>query len=144
MNTKIEYPSTLRTPPKTVNNAEGETVEVILTYEDYQHLLELLEEVSDAALLLGPVEYKGECGLTSCCLGSQGKEVLVVRQKYAFVSGSFGEQRCVVRSLAPPVGIAPNDQKRRRRNSLWISSAGTRSLLNAVSSSASGSLGCAA
>jgi len=34
-----------------VSNAEGEMVEVILTYEDYQRLLELLEEAYDAALV---------------------------------------------------------------------------------------------
>ena len=50
MKVEIKYPSALKTPPKVVNNAEGEAVEVILTYEDYQHLLELLEDAYDAAL----------------------------------------------------------------------------------------------
>ncbi|MBC8234651.1 hypothetical protein H8E77_34340 [bacterium] len=50
MEVKIEYPPALKTPPKVVSNAEGETVEVILTYEDYQRLLELLEDTYDAAL----------------------------------------------------------------------------------------------
>ena len=50
MEVRIEYPSALKTPPKVVSNVEGETVEVILTYEDYQRLLELLEDAYDAAL----------------------------------------------------------------------------------------------
>ena len=50
MKTGIEYPSALKTPPKVVSNAEGTMVEVILTYEDYQRLLELLEERYDCAL----------------------------------------------------------------------------------------------
>ena len=50
MKTELEYPSALKTPPKVVNNAEGEAVEVILSYEDYECLLELLEEAYDAAL----------------------------------------------------------------------------------------------
>jgi len=50
MEVRIEYPSAFKTPPKLVSNAEGEAVEVILTYEDYQRLLELLEDAYDAAL----------------------------------------------------------------------------------------------
>jgi hypothetical protein len=48
--TGIDYPSVLKTPPKVVNDVAGKTVEVIMAYEDYQHLLELLEEAYDAAL----------------------------------------------------------------------------------------------
>ena len=48
---RIEYPSLFKNAPKLVSNAEGEMVEVILTYEDYQRLLELLEEAYDAALV---------------------------------------------------------------------------------------------
>ena len=33
MAVRIEYLSVFKTPPKLVSNAEGETVEVILTYE---------------------------------------------------------------------------------------------------------------
>lgn len=50
MKTGIEYPAVLKRPPKVVSSAEGETVEVILSYEDYQHLLELVEDAYDAAL----------------------------------------------------------------------------------------------
>ena len=50
MRTELKPPLAFRTPPKVVSNAEGEKVEVILNYEDYQLLLELLDEAYDAAL----------------------------------------------------------------------------------------------
>ncbi len=50
MEVRTEYLSVFKTPPKLVSNVEGETVEVILTYEDYQRLLELLEDAYDVAL----------------------------------------------------------------------------------------------
>lgn len=48
---ELTYLFDFKTPPKIVTDASGKKVEVILSYEDYLHLIEILEDAYDAALI---------------------------------------------------------------------------------------------